>query len=540
MIKTTITSLATSLLAAGAAAAQLPALDDARVTIPYHELKTLLDAAQPAKPPAKPEPPVPWAILSARYQLALAPDHATGVAEFQVQCFRDGWTTIPLLGTEAQITGVEPADARLIVDNRRLLLLADRPGATALKLRFTVKAAPDGNGAKIALAVPGSPANSLRVTGIPEGRTLTVAGATETAAAKDGAEYCLAAGERLELAIAPVLQPPTPSRWNVGAAALVRCAENRLRYVCRLAANADSGSGLGMELRLPPGAVAIDVTGADLAEWRAAGDRVRIAWRTRDVLTREVELAYELPQPVSATEWRLRAPEAIEADNLPAVFALVVEPGLEVVAKTPPAVPLPRALAEQAGRQNCVLAGGDGAVAVKWLPLVATSPAAIETANCATRVVADGALLCETGYRVRHEASLAWKIDLPAGAELISATVDGARATPVSRGPDTIELTLPAAAPGKPTEVKLAYTGRAAGFHPVAGKLELELPRTDLLIHALEWAVAIPDGYILTALEGNVSGLPPQKAGQILLRKELCKGERPAAQIFYEKPEARK
>ena len=79
-------ALASSVFAAEAPAA--PDLSDARVTLPYGELKTLWQAAQ-HEAPEKRKPPVEAALLAARYQLVLKGDQATGVVEFETQSFTD-------------------------------------------------------------------------------------------------------------------------------------------------------------------------------------------------------------------------------------------------------------------------------------------------------------------------------------------------------------------------------------------------------------------------------------------------------------------
>src|SRR4051794_4700615 len=89
-----------------------PNLNEARVTLPYPELKALWQAAQ-RETPEKRKPPVEAALLSARYQVTLKGDLAAGVVEYEVENFTDQWTTIPLLGAQTQIDDIEPADAQL-------------------------------------------------------------------------------------------------------------------------------------------------------------------------------------------------------------------------------------------------------------------------------------------------------------------------------------------------------------------------------------------------------------------------------------------
>ena len=88
------------------------------------------------------------------------------------------------------------------------------------------------------------------------------------------------------------------------------------------------------------------------------------------------------------------------------------------------------------------------------------------------------------------------------------------------------------------SEVRFSYTGKKPAFEPVSGKLDVELPQTDLLVSRIDWELRIPANYELTAMEGNVEDAPGGSPGVIKLCKELCKGEQPMAQIFYQKLEA--
>src|ERR1044072_4183517 len=89
-------ALAFGLIAFAAEPAAVPEFGDARVTLPYGELKTLWQAAQPEKPPEKRKPPVEATLLAARYQLTLKGDQASGVVDYETQSFSDEWTVIPL------------------------------------------------------------------------------------------------------------------------------------------------------------------------------------------------------------------------------------------------------------------------------------------------------------------------------------------------------------------------------------------------------------------------------------------------------------
>ena len=128
-------SLLGAVLATSAATAQTTQLDDSEVRISYAELKRLLAASQPVvEVKTKASPPVPAALLSAVYRL----DAKTGevIAEMQAQSFAEGWQSIPLAGAATGAVSIDPADARVVVQNEQLCLLTDQNGLTSLKLTF--------------------------------------------------------------------------------------------------------------------------------------------------------------------------------------------------------------------------------------------------------------------------------------------------------------------------------------------------------------------------------------------------------------------
>lgn len=171
------------------------------------------------------------------------------------------------------------------------------------------------------------------------------------------------------------------------------------------------------------------------------------------------------------------------------------------------------------------------------LPRVPMVAAVVDSATSQLRVVPDGSLLCEMRYLVSHKTPVTWSVALPEGSELLSCTVEGEPFAPVDRGEGRLEIDLPTAT-GKASEIKFVYASRVEPLEPVSGSLELELPLTPWLIHDVQWQIDLPSGYELAALDGNVVAVKAvsNDALHIRVRKELCRNERPAVQIFYRKP----
>lgn len=529
----------------------VPDIGDARVTIPYSELKTLWTAAQ--QQPNKTEeagPPVESTMVSARYQLAFNGDQAAGSAEFEIQEFTNKWTVMPLLGTEAQLESVEPADVQVIIRDNYYALVSDKPGKQLVTIRFAARATPVTEGSQLRLPVAPASINTLTVTGIPPKQALRVADATELSEDKAGATFQLAPRDSLEVNIVPEksLAAPVLSTWNVEPQAFVQFTDGKLVYQTRIVAYADNGSGLSMDLQIPPEANVSNITGDDLGSWGIkAGENqshvAHIQWQTPGVLRREVDIFYDLPQPLTATEWKLQSPRVIDGETSAPLYLLALEPGLELTATAANVAPrqLPDWLADRAEGINSMILAGDEPLQAKWLPLVQTPRAVAETVQAKMQMVPDGALLVEMEYDIRHEAAYSWDLTLPEGAELLASSVDGCPVSPIDRGGHVIEFSLPAG--GHTNAVKLSYTARGPAFAPVSGKVDIDLPETGLLTNKLDWELAIPAVYEVAAFQGNVepdadSGQADADSRTIRFHREIFKGEHPSIELFYQKPEA--
>src|SRR3954470_17480560 len=222
-------AFATATLSAEPAA--VPDLNEARIILPYAELKALWQAAQ-KEAPEKRKPPVESALLAARYQLVLKGDQAAGLVEYETESFTDEWTVIPLLGAQTQIDEVEPADVQVIVREGYYALVTNRPGKQKLRIKFAAKLNPTTDGTHFRLISSPAAVNTLSVAGLPEKQTLRIADATQLSAEKDRASFRLPATERIEFEIVPekAVVPPTPSRWKLDTQVLVQFADGKLKY----------------------------------------------------------------------------------------------------------------------------------------------------------------------------------------------------------------------------------------------------------------------------------------------------------------------
>lgn len=549
-------------------------VDGAEVTIPYQELRALLDAAeQGTKPNPEPKPPVAASLDAARFRLDFSTAEPTLTADFEVTTFTDEWHAVPLFGGDARLEKAATTDgiSSVIRQDRTYVLLAKGAGRFAAKVSLALPASVDWEeeDGLILLPAPAS-AGELRIAGSPVGRTLRVDGLRPTRTPAGEVVFPLPDHEAgwtivLEDTSMTASVEVLPSAWTLHSQILLRYADGRLRHAARIQCQANSGSGLSIRLALPPNATGITVEGEDIDDWKleprdADSRSLEITWETRNVLDRTFLLHWEIPQSPLSQTWelvppRVRQPEsAVDPVPLPesrALVALLPVEGLELthpsLRKGIESLRLPEWLREQVGGEDGLSAeiAGDAplSLAATWLPRLETAQATVSSATFETRLVTDGSTLVTAEYTVSHTAPITWTLGLPSVDEILACTLNGQDASPIRRGENDIEFRL--AAPrsdgneSPSTTVRLSYSLKTDPLDPVSGEVSLELPLTSLFIHRLDWSLSIPEGYEPTAVEGNVrisTGSPDKPSDPHLLRleKELCRGERPAVEVHYQ------
>ncbi len=551
-------------------------LGNAQVTIPYAELKSLLDRADANGDRSETPPPVAAVLTAAEYRLDFSTLSPAFSASFEARGFAEGWHSVPLFGGGARIVSEDSDKGVSVVlsEGQRVSLLANGTGVFSSRLVLTVPPREDwsrGNGFEF-LPAPAT-RNELRVSGLPDDRTLQIEGVPgkRDEASGDLVFHLPGDGEELRLVLEERTEavpdaPISESRWTLHSQVAVRYEDGRLFHQVRIQAQASSGSGLSMALAFPPQVSRVEIEGDDLRDWtlgaREEDGRVaRIHWQTRDVLDRSLLVSWEIPQSPLAESWTLAPPVArfsgepeadAAEDDSRTLFALVPVEGLELthpdLAATVEAQRLPKWLQAQLGGAESLSAEVRGtapiALAATWLPRMETAQATISQASFETRLVADGSTLVMADYVVHHAAPLSWKLLLPSAEQILTCEVNDASARPIRRSDDEIEFRLSAPRPlgggegeesGQGTTVHLCYALRSDPLDPVSGRVDLELPQTDLFIHRLDWELQIPERYEATAVEGNVQIAPGKETRGILLKKELCRGERPAVELYYQR-----
>ena len=570
-------ALLTLLLALASTAAgqtSAPDFSKGQVTIPYAELKDLLQALEKSRSEKPgPKPPVPAALLSARYQLDFSGAAPQLTAEFLARGFEDGWHSLPVFGGTPQLEHTEADDAVQVVrESGGYALLFEGAGSYSAKLASTLP--PDTEWTarrKIAFAPAPATLSELRVVGTPKGRRFTIADLAPSRMEEDGTLIFHLPEEHGEWEfrldeISGEEETALPSQWALYLEVYAEFSDGKLRHRARVQAGAETGSGASMTLEFPAGASVLEVEGEDLALWKRLPRRehsrsVEIEWENRDVLNRSFLITWEMSQSTLADTWTFSLPRAVnpepETETPPSRALVAVSPpeGLELTHPAFHRLAESRQLPEWLG---ALLKDGDPVIgditgadpvelAATWLPRLETAQATISTAEFETRLVSDGSMLVDATYTVQHQDPIDWTLALPSTDQILVCEVNGKGVRPIRRADGAIEFRLPAPAgpvgedpPG--ARVHLCYALAAEPFDPVSGRVSVELPQTDLFVHRLDWVLSIPSRYEFTAVEGNVeiadkTSEKPNPDGRNLIHlvKEMCRADRPAVEVFYQR-----
>lgn len=148
--------------------------------------------------------------------------------------------------------------------------------------------------------------------------------------------------------------------------------------------------------------------------------------------------------------------------------------------------------------------------------------AVAERATVTTLTNAEGRSLTEVTLHVRNHAQAFMKVELPAGAQLFSAEVEGERVKPVQgTDGDRVPLLRAGLDSSKPYTVSFVYTSSGAQFAK-SGTYDMGLARLDIPINVLTWEVLLPERLQVKQFGGNaLSAELVPAAMQTALAEEL-------------------
>ena len=129
--------------------------------------------------------------------------------------------------------------------------------------------------------------------------------------------------------------------------------------------------------------------------------------------------------------------------------------------------------------------------------------AVAERATVTTLANIEGRVLTEVTLRVRNHSQPFLKVELPAGAQLFSAEIEGQTVKPV-QGADGSRVPLLRAGldSSRPYSVSFVYLSSGSRFGKT-GNYDMGLPRLDIPVNLLMWEVSLPDRLEVKQFGGN-------------------------------------
>jgi hypothetical protein len=130
--------------------------------------------------------------------------------------------------------------------------------------------------------------------------------------------------------------------------------------------------------------------------------------------------------------------------------------------------------------------------------------AVAERATITTLMNVEGKSLTEVTLRLRNHAQPFVRVELPAGAQLFSAEVEGERVKPVrgTDGSSRVPLLRAGFNPSGAYTVTFVYSNSGTRFGKT-GAYEMGLPKLDIPVNFLTWEISLPDRLEVRQFGGN-------------------------------------
>jgi hypothetical protein len=503
-----------------------PADTPRTVTLTLTEYNRLLDLSTRSSPPPA-VPPVAAVLASADLRVRVDRDVARGVFNLSGEVLRPGISRVNVLGSgtlvEANAAG-QPLP--LVAEGESYGALLQGPGPFAATLEWGAPLRQTPGRASFALPVP--PAGTARATfDIPgdEADVHLSAGLVTRRSTADGrtlVEATLDPGSTTEVWWSMRDSAPVAAAREARALAdvmtLITLADSDMRMVALIDVSVVQGEPRTFDVRLPPDYELTAATGGSLE--RSDSDQRGVVLTVTDPALRRHQFLISLERPHPGGSFSLETAVV----TLPGVQRERGEIGIEGVGTlelntaeregmhridvrelSRPLHSLARLPILAAFRYQRSSSPAPGlALDVKRFTDAGVLAAVAERAVATTLVTTEGRALTEVRLTVQNRAQPFLKVNLPAGASMISVNVAGEPAKPVlGVGGTRVPLLRSGFRPNGPYDVSFVYLHAGTPFAR-KGDLQMALPRMDIPIAIVEWELFVPDEYSAKPIGGNM------------------------------------
>jgi hypothetical protein len=512
-----------SLYAAGAENTSLPLPTTGNVTLTLAEYNRLVELA--AKSGKKHDtPPMPYAIKRADMKLHVTNDTVLGTLQMDGEVFSKGAAKVPLT-TGLTILNARQEGKALPLEQEGSTSTAILPGAaefsvaldTGLPLVIEAGRAsfnlpvPAAGSVRLSLAIPGDHSIVRISPGLITSRT-SEKGQTMV-------EATLVPGQPATVWwITGVVQVPVVKhevRFLSDVKTLVTVNDEELRIAALADINVVQGDPTQFAVDVPAGYEITGVSGSTVESSEMENGKLIV--HLNSFTPRNHELLISMERPLSGT--KADAPFLSFKDTQRETGEVLVEGtgAMELTASEGGGLkrmdlkevnPYLRSLARfplQAAFRYHRQPTEAPKLALEWtrFPDSSVLAAVAEHAVVTTLVTVEGRTLTEVKLTVKNQAQPFLKVNLPAGATIVSADVAGEKVKPV-QGPDGNRVPLLRAGfrPTGPYEVSFVFMHSGTPFAKKGGS-ELALPSMDVPISLLEWELFLPEQYKVKDFGGD-------------------------------------
>jgi hypothetical protein len=520
-------TLATGAGAQGPAAP--PPSPPGTVTLSLADYNRLLERAErPLTPPAV--PPIPSVVARADVSLRVTGAMVRGTYTLDGEVFQTGATKVPLISDATILSAtIGGAALPLVTDGTTAAALVEGPRPFRIELAWGASVSASPGRASLTLPVPmaGSAALSLDLPGRPGDLRIAPGALTRTAANGDltRIEATLVPGRPATISwssretSAP--SAPREVRTLSDVKTMLSIGEAEVRMTALVDITVVRGEPDRVELRLPAGFAVTGASGSALATSEEhAGILALTVQRPSDrrhqflvSLERSVgdPSAFDTPLLTVAAAERETGEVAVEAVgtaelNVPETAVLrrmdvrEASAALRSIARSPILAAL-----RYHRRGNETPAVALNLTRFPDSPVIA---AVAERAIVTTLATAEGRTLTEVALTMRNRAQPFLRVELPQGASIVSAEVEGEASKPAQGSDGTrIPLLRPGFRPAGPYTVSFVYVQTASPFGK-KGRAELSLPKMDVPVSLVEWEMFLPGQYRVKRFDGDALPVP--------------------------------
>jgi hypothetical protein len=533
-MRTFIATLAVS-LAAHHAAAQAPqpvrpvdSFQPSReVTMTLAEYNRLLDLA--ARAPAAPAAaPVAAVVSSADLKVTVDRESARGVFNLAGQVLHNGVSRVPLLNGATLIDATAAGrPVPLVADGQSLTALIAGPGPFALTLEWGgplvfrpgrasfVLPVPQAGAARAQIDLPGEQADVRLSAGLITRRTVANGRTVIEATLDPGSATEVWWSMRDSATVAAVKDV----RALAEIMTLVTLDEADIRMVALIDVSVTQGELRTLAVRLPKGYEFQSVTGTTLEEFSPLESELILTVANGAARSHQFLVTLERAHQGGTFDFetglvslkdvqRERGEVAIEgvgtmdlsAAEQPSVHRIDVRElngSLHALARYP-------ILSAFRYQRPAEAAAPTLGVTVKRFADAGVLAAAADRATATTLITSEGRALTEVQLLLRNRSQPFLKVQLPAGATIVSVDLAGKSVKPASGADGTrIPLMRAGLSTAAPYTMSFVYVHAGTPFQK-KGDIDMALPKMDIPIAVVEWEVFVPEQYSARAIDGNV------------------------------------